>query len=228
MVVGCIMQYRQYTPHPIPFFLKPFPVPYTNLGGFNFILCNCSFGELSFQRFWKKKSNVACGSVSTRFDTCVPMSLEFFSCQTPFSWGSTGICSGGFLGVATLPKSVLQKMYHWMIHCSCFLLGCQSVVTQFLACLCCAVCAFSFSTLAMNLGALSEMCCLLCAHKWQCDTRGWQWLRKEAWDVYLIVCSLYLCSKHGEATVVTAQALRFEGVAGRGWGRGHGYRRTSP
>lgn len=67
-----------------------------------------------------------------------------------------------------------------MIHCSCILLGCQSVVPQVLTCSCCAVCALSFSTLAMNLGALSEVHCLLSAHKGQCDTQGWQWIRKEA------------------------------------------------
>lgn len=128
MVVGCIMQYRQYIL--FLFFLKSCPVPYTNFGIFNFILCNCSFGEPSFQRFWNRKSNVTCRSVSTTFDTCVAMSLEFFICQTVCSQGNSGICSGGFLSVATLLKTVLQKMYHWMIHCSYTLLGCQPVVPQ--------------------------------------------------------------------------------------------------
>lgn len=40
VVIGCIMQYRQHIPHPIPFLLKSCPVPHTNFGLFNFILCS--------------------------------------------------------------------------------------------------------------------------------------------------------------------------------------------
>lgn len=219
------MQYRQHIPHPIPFFLKSCPVPYIHFGVFNFILCNCSFGEPSFQRFWKRKSDVACGSVSTMFDTCVPMSLEFFCCQSPSSQSNT--CSGGFLGVATLLKTVLQEMYHWMIHCPCVLLGCQSVVSQFLTCFIVLMCLFLFHTCNEFRGSQWDALASVCT-QWQCDTQGWQWLRKEVWDVYLIECSLKLWVDHEEATVVTAQALRFGGVARRRGGRVHGYSSASP
>lgn len=111
----------------------------TNFGCSHFILCKCSFDEPCCHRFGKRKANVACGGCPIPwFGICVHLSLEFFSCQIPSSQDSTGVCSGGLLGVATLLKAALQKMYHWMIHCSCILLSCLSLVAQLSTCLLCA------------------------------------------------------------------------------------------
>lgn len=85
------------------FLLKYCPLTYTNFGLFHFILCNRSFDEPCPHRFGKRTSKCSLrGCPLSWFATGVHMSLEFFSCQTPSSRGSTGICSGGFLGVTTL------------------------------------------------------------------------------------------------------------------------------
>lgn len=121
-------------------------------------------------------------------------------------------------------KTVLQKIYHWMIHCSCILLSCQPVVTQLSTCLRCAFLCLFHTCEGSQSDSLPSVC-RGCQH----DIQRWQRLRKEAWDVNLtweLIVSLW--ANYKEATVVTAQVLGLGGVARRWRGRVRSYDSAFP
>lgn len=105
------------------------------------------------------------GGLSSWFGACVHVSWVL---QTASSWDSTGICSGGFLGVSAL-KTILQKIYHWMIEhhpfarCRCGLrAGSPSLAGPICVC---SNSQLTFGWLGLQFGFLSQLC-LVSPEKW--------------------------------------------------------------